>query len=70
MFWSSIKAVGIADLLDIVLVSVLVYALLVWFKRAKAAVVAKGMLVVTVVYLFSRSAGVPTRCTSSGSRIL
>jgi uncharacterized protein (TIGR00159 family) len=53
----SLKAVGVADLLDIALVSVLIYALLVWFKRAKAAFVAKGMLVMAVVYMFSRAAG-------------
>lgn len=57
MFWASIKAVGFADLLDIVLVAVLLYALLVWFKRAKAAIVAKGMLIVTVVYLLARVLG-------------
>ncbi|PCI37089.1 MAG: hypothetical protein COB53_07595 [Elusimicrobia bacterium] len=57
MFLSAIQAVGIADILDIALVAVLVYALLVWFKHSKAAVVAKGMLVVAAVYLFSRSTG-------------
>ncbi|OIO11405.1 MAG: hypothetical protein AUJ52_02115 [Elusimicrobia bacterium CG1_02_63_36] len=57
MFFSALHAVGVADLLDIALVAVLIYALLVWFKQSKAAVVAKGMLVVAAIYLFSRSAG-------------
>jgi len=57
MVLSSLKAVGLADLLDMVLVAVLIYAVLVWFKRAKAAFVAKGMLVLTAVYLFSWSTG-------------
>ncbi|MBI5597305.1 MAG: DNA integrity scanning protein DisA nucleotide-binding domain protein [Elusimicrobia bacterium] len=39
------------------MVAVLVYALLVWFKRARAAVMAKGMLVVAAVYLFARTTG-------------
>ncbi|MFC1679937.1 hypothetical protein ACFL2T_06985, partial [Elusimicrobiota bacterium] len=57
MFWASLKAVALADLLDIALVAVLIYALLVWFKRAKAAIVAKGMLIVTAVYLLARVLG-------------
>lgn len=57
MLLTSLSAVGLADLLDIALVAVLIYALLVWFKRARAAVVAKGMLVVTAVYMLSRGTG-------------
>lgn len=57
MFLSALQAVGVADILDIALVAVLVYALLVWFKQSKAAVIAKGMLVVAGIYLFSRSTG-------------
>ncbi len=57
MLLTSLSAVGLADLLDIALVAVLIYALLVWFKRARAAVVAKGMLVVTAIYMLSRGTG-------------
>lgn len=57
MLLTVLKAVGVADLLDIALVAVLVYALLAWFKRAKAAFVAKGILVVTGVYMLSRATG-------------
>ncbi|MBI2361818.1 MAG: diadenylate cyclase, partial [Elusimicrobia bacterium] len=57
MVLSLLRVVGPADVLDIALVAVLVYALLVWFKRARAAVMAKGMLVVAGVYLFARTTG-------------
>ncbi len=57
MVLSLIRVVGPADVLDIALVAVLVYALLVWFKRARAAGVAKGMLVMAAVYLFARTTG-------------
>jgi uncharacterized protein (TIGR00159 family) len=57
MFLSALHAVGVADILDIALVAVLIYALLVWFKQSKAAVVAKGMLVIAAVYLFSSTTG-------------
>lgn len=57
MALSLLKVVGPADVLDIALVAVLVYALLVWFKRARAAIVAKGILVVAAVYLFARTTG-------------
>lgn len=57
MALSLLKVVGPADVLDIALVAVLVYALLVWFKRARAAFVAKGILVTAAVYLFARTTG-------------
>ena len=57
MVLSLFRVVGPADVLDIALVAVLIYALLVWFKRARAAVMAKGMLVVAGVYLFARTTG-------------
>ncbi len=57
MLLTFLKAVGIADILDVVLVGVLIYALLVWFKQAKAAVVAKGMLIVTAIYMLASASG-------------
>ena len=57
MLLTFLKAIGIADILDIALVSVAIYAMLVWFKRARAAVVAKGMLVVTAVYMLASASG-------------
>jgi diadenylate cyclase len=52
-----LKAFGIADLLDIALVTVLIYALLVWFKRTKTAFVAMGLLMLALVYTVARIMG-------------
>jgi hypothetical protein len=45
---------GIADALDILVVSVLLYSLLVWFKETASRRVLIGVLVLTVVYLIAR----------------
>lgn len=54
---SPLKSFGVADLLDIVLVTVLIYALLVWFKRTKTAFVAMGLLMLALVYTIARIMG-------------
>lgn len=51
------KAAGFADLLDIALVTVLIYALLVWFKKTKTAFVAMGLLMLALVYTLARIMG-------------
>lgn len=51
---SSLKSFGVADFLDITLVTVLIYALLVWFKRTKTAFVAMGLLMLALVYTVAR----------------
>ena len=53
----NLKPLGVADLLDILLVGSLIYALLLWFKRTKAAFVALGLLVLTVVYVVAFVSG-------------
>ncbi len=53
----SLKTVGVADILDIGLVAVLIYALLIWFKRTKTAFVAMGLLMLAVVYTVARIMG-------------
>ncbi len=50
-FLNDIGAGGIAD---IVLMSAVIYALLVWFKKSKAASVLTGILIIGVVYLLAR----------------
>jgi uncharacterized protein (TIGR00159 family) len=45
---------GIWDLLDIAIVSTLIYSVLVWFKRTKAVFVAVGMFMLAGVYLLAR----------------
>lgn len=52
-----LKDFGIADLLDITVVTVLIYALLVWFKRTKTAFVAMGLLMLALVYTVARIMG-------------
>ena len=54
--WSSLKP-GVADVLDMLLVGSLVYALLLWFKRTRAAFVALGLLLLAVVYTVAFVAG-------------
>ncbi|MBI5630844.1 MAG: DNA integrity scanning protein DisA nucleotide-binding domain protein [Elusimicrobia bacterium] len=48
------EAFGLSDFLDIGLVAVLIYALLVWFKRTKTAFVARGLLMLALVYTLAR----------------
>lgn len=45
-----LKPIVVSDVLDMLLVGTLVYALLLWFKRTKAAFVALGLLLLVVVY--------------------
>lgn len=52
-----LKTFGFSDFLDIALVAVLVYALLVWFKRTKTAFVAMGLLMLALVYTAARVMG-------------
>lgn len=53
----TLKPVQLADILDMALVAVLIYAMLIWFKRTKTAFVAMGLLVFMGVYTFARAAG-------------
>ncbi|OGR90126.1 MAG: hypothetical protein A3J74_02675 [Elusimicrobia bacterium RIFCSPHIGHO2_02_FULL_57_9] len=53
----TLKPVGVADILDIVFVTVLIYAMLVWFKKTKTAFVAMGLLILTLIYTMARIMG-------------
>lgn len=44
------KPIVIADIMDMLLVGTLVYGIMLWFKRTKAAFVALGLLMMVVVY--------------------
>ncbi len=48
------KDVGVGGIVDIGLMSALVYALLVWFKKSKAASVLTGILIIGIIYLLAR----------------
>ena len=52
-----LKHIGVPDVLDMILVGALVYALLLWFKRTKAAFVALGLFLLAVVYVIAWLAG-------------
>jgi diadenylate cyclase len=52
-----LKHIGVPDVLDIILVGALIYALLLWFKRTKAAFVALGLFLLAVVYVIAWLAG-------------
>jgi uncharacterized protein (TIGR00159 family) len=48
------KSIGLAELVDIVLVSMLMYTLIVWFRRSKAVFVLIGLFIVGLVYNAAR----------------
>ncbi|MDE1975998.1 MAG: diadenylate cyclase [Elusimicrobia bacterium] len=49
-----VRAPGLADILDIACVTLIIYSFLVWFKRARAAFVARGLLILAGFYVFAR----------------
>ena len=49
--------IGIADIFDIAFVTLLVYLLLVWFKRTRAAFVLTGIIIIALVYLLAQQFG-------------
>ncbi|NNN06468.1 MAG: hypothetical protein HKL90_11255 [Elusimicrobia bacterium] len=52
-----LKHIGVPDVLDMALVGTLIYALLLWFKRTRAAFVALGLFLMVVVYIIAWMAG-------------
>lgn len=52
-----LKPIGVPDVLDMLLVAALAYALLLWFKRTRAALVALGLLLLIGVYTLAFLAG-------------
>lgn len=50
---SIFQEIGISDLVDIVLMSLLIYAILVWFKRRRAAFVLFGIIICGLAYLLA-----------------
>lgn len=53
-FVDILKEVGISDLLDIAFMSLLVYSVLVWFKKTRAAFVLVGMFIIGGAYLLAK----------------
>jgi uncharacterized protein (TIGR00159 family) len=55
--FAALKHVTLPDMLDMLLVGSLIYGLLLWFKRTRAAFVALGLLLLAVVYTVAFLAG-------------
>ena len=51
------ESVGITGLIDIVVMTIIIYSILVWFKRTHAAFVALGLFMVGAAYLIARQLG-------------
>ncbi|MFH1875085.1 MAG: diadenylate cyclase [Pseudomonadota bacterium] len=48
------KSIAYTDILDVVLITALIYFLLIWFKKSRAAFVLSGMLIVAGIYLLAQ----------------
>jgi len=57
MWGLPVKTVTLADMMDMAVVALLIYAILLWFKRTKSAFVAMGLLVLMAVYVMARVTG-------------
>lgn len=55
--WGTLSTINLADILDIGFMACLLYLLLLWFKRTKAAFVARGILIFVLVYIVAQQAG-------------
>ena len=53
-FLTYLKEIGITGLLDIAFMSLIIYSVLVWFKKTRAAFVLTGIIIIAVVYLLAR----------------
>ncbi|OVE75542.1 hypothetical protein BVX98_07445 [bacterium F11] len=49
-----IKDVGFLGFLDIFFIAILIYAILIWFKRTRAAFVLTGIVIISAIYLLAR----------------
>ncbi len=54
-YWlETFRQIHIADVLDIAFISFLIYLILVWFKKTRAAFVLTGIVIAGIVYLLAR----------------
>lgn len=58
-----IEEIGISGFLDIVFMTVLIYSMLVWFKRTRAAFVVIGMMIFGAAYLLAQQLGLSLTTT-------
>lgn len=55
--WDAVRAMRVVDILDIALIACLLYLLLLWFKKTKAAFVARGMFIFALAYVAAERSG-------------
>lgn len=55
--WHTCRSISLPDILDMAVVSCLIYAVLLWFEWTKAAFVARGILILAVLYILARQMG-------------
>jgi len=55
--WNTFRAISLPDVLDMVVMGGLLYFVLLWFKRTKAAFVARGICIFAIVYAVAQQAG-------------
>lgn len=51
---SFLKQIGFAGFFDIAFMSLLIYSVLVWFKKTRAGVVLSGIMIISIIYLLAR----------------
>ncbi|MGH7807655.1 MAG: hypothetical protein ACRENT_06135, partial [Thermodesulfobacteriota bacterium] len=54
MAFEFLREIGISGFFDIAFMSLLIYSVLMWFKRTKATFVLIGIVIIGLVYLFAR----------------
>jgi uncharacterized protein (TIGR00159 family) len=54
MSFEFVREIGISGFFDIAFMSLLIYSVLMWFKRTKATFVLIGIVIIGLVYLFAR----------------
>jgi len=62
-FLNGLKEIGFIGFIDITLMSLLLYAILVWFKKTRAAFVLTGIVIVAGMYLLTRQFGLVMTAT-------
>lgn len=55
--WATFRTISVADVLDMIVIATLLYFVLLWFKRTKAAFVARGIFIFAAVYVIAQQAG-------------
>jgi uncharacterized protein (TIGR00159 family) len=50
----TIRTITLGDIIDVAIVTVLIYCILIWFKQTRAAFVARGILIFAMVFFLAR----------------